>query len=81
VAYRDTLIWALARLETLRAELEAVETDLIRYRNYLPNAINAPVTFDLQDEAWTWKLAIDRAQAAMSYWIRDLQNEIDQLTP
>lgn len=80
LAYRDTLIWAKARLETLRADLVAIEADVISYRNNLPNAIDAPVTSDLQDEAWTWKLAIDRAQSAMSYWINDIQNEIDELT-
>ena len=81
MAYRDTLIWAKARLETLRVDLEAIEADVISYRNNLPNAINAPVTSDLQDEAWTWKLTIDRAHSAMSYWVNDLQNEIDQLAP
>lgn len=81
MAYRDSLIWAMARLETLQVDLEAIEADVISYRDNLPKAIDAPVTPDLQDEAWTWKLSIDRAQSAMSYWINDLQNEIDQLTP
>ena len=80
MAYRDALIWSKARLETLRSDLVAIEADVISYRNNLPNAIDTPVTSDLQDEAWMWKLAIDRAQSAMAYWINDIQNEIDELT-
>ncbi len=81
MAYRDTLIWAKSRLETLRIDLGEIETDVISYRNNLPNAIDAPVTTDLLDEAWTWKQAINRAQAAVTYWISDIQHEIERLEP
>lgn len=80
MAYRDTLIWAKGRLEMLGSDLMEVESDLLSYWNNLPNAIDAPVTSDLQDEAWNWKRAVDRAQSAMSHWINDIQHEIDELT-
>ncbi len=81
MAYRDTLIWTKTRLETLRIVLGEIEADVISYRNNLPNAIDAPVTADLQNEAWTWKQAIDRTQAAITYWISDIQHEIESLEP
>ena len=80
MAYRDTLIWAKNRLIALRGDLYAIETDLNLYRTAIPTAIDAPVTDALQDEAYEWKSSLDRAESAVSYWIRDIQTEIDSLS-
>ncbi|MBK5268045.1 MAG: hypothetical protein JJE47_11490 [Acidimicrobiia bacterium] len=78
---RDTLILAKNRLVMLRGDLAAIEADVVSYRNVVPNAIDAPVTAGLQNEAWAWKLVIERASSALSYWIADIQTEIDELQP
>jgi hypothetical protein len=69
------------QLVMLRSDLVAIEADVVRYRNAISNAIDAPVTAVLQHEAWGWKLAIERASSALSYWIADIQREIDELAP
>jgi len=79
--YRETLIRAKNRLVILRSDLAAIEADVVSYRNTIPNAIDAPVTAALQDEAWGWKLVIERAESALSFWITDIQTEIDEVQP
>lgn len=81
MSYRDTLIRAMNRLVILRNDLAAIEADVVRYRKTIPNGLDAPVTAALQDEAWAWKLVIDRAGYALSYWITDIQAEIDEFQP
>ena len=78
---QDTLMRARNRLVMLRSDLAAIETDVVSYRNVIPNAIDAPVTAALQNEAWAWKLVIERASSALAYWIADIQTEIDELSP
>ncbi len=72
---------ATNQLVMLRSDLAAIEADVVSYRNAISNAIDAPVTATLQHEAWVWKLAIERASSALSYWIADIQREIDELAP
>lgn len=61
---------------TLRRELAAIEQDLRAYRDSLPDAIDAPVTSALQDEAGAWIAAVDRAESALTYWIGDIGAEL-----
>ena len=79
--YRDTLTGAKNQLLILRSDLATIEADAVSYRKAISNAIDAPVTAVLQREAWVWKLAIERASSALSYWIADIQREIDELAP
>ncbi|MDH3248279.1 MAG: hypothetical protein OEQ47_04925 [Acidimicrobiia bacterium] len=76
MAYDDTLRWARGQLVVLRGELQAIESDLIAYRQGLPEAIDAPVTDALQSEAGGWVAAIKRAESAISYWIADIAAEL-----
>lgn len=80
MSYQDTLIWAKARLVTLRGDLYDIERDVVAYANALPSAIDAPVTDDLQAEAHGWKLSLDKAESALTYWIGNIQTEIDNLS-
>lgn len=79
MSYRDTLINAKNRLYWLRSDLYGIESDLLQYRAGIREAIDAPITDALEDEASAWKVKLDKAESALTYWINDIQREIDTI--
>lgn len=74
-----TLEWVVRELRWLTDDLAACESACVRYRACIDDAISAPVTSSLSDEASGWIAKIGAARSALEYWIADISWEISLL--
>ncbi len=79
MASASTLEWVIGQLRILNGDLEDQQRRIGAYANGVDDAISTPITSDLVSEAGGWVGAIQRAQDAVSYWIYDIQRELDSL--
>ena len=71
-----TLEWVVRELRWLADDLAACEAECARYRSSIDEAISAPVTPSLTDEAEGWISKVASARSALDYWIADIAWEI-----
>ena len=79
MASESTLAWVIGQLHILNGDLEDHQRRVTGYANGIDDAISTPITDGLVGEAGSWAAAIERAQGAVVFWIRDIQAELDNL--